>query len=171
MISLTRKTDYALVALAALAETVTEVAPVSARSVAEMYTLPLPQMMNIFKDLQRAGLVRSSRGSRGGYRLAVEPKEIGLLRVIEAIEGPVRLAACCDDDDEGDEPCVSCSVIDRCPITVGTRRLNELMISFLERVTLRDLMESKIDVPLDMLGPSRDRSGTASGEYSSKERT
>ncbi len=168
MFSLTRKTDYALVALAALAKSATESAPpVSARTVAETYTLPLPQMMNIFKDLQRAGLVLSSRGVRGGYRLSEQPEAIGLLRVIEAIEGPVRLSACCDD--EGDEPCVGCSVIDRCPVTSGTRRVNELMISFLGRITLRDLMESKIDVPLEMLGPARNGSSPADPQTAVKE--
>ena len=166
MISLTRKADYALVALAALADTANDAGrPVSASTVAQTYTLPRAQMMNIFKDLQRAGLVRSSRGAQGGYRLTESPDKIGLLRVIEAIEGPVRLAVCCED--EGDEPCTSCSVIDRCPVTAGTRRLNELMNEFLSRITLRDLMESNIDVPLETLGAVRG----ADHLHLSKERT
>jgi len=175
MLSLTRKTDYALLALATLDETLPvpgsssqnrqiDQQPVSVRQIAQNYALPVPQLMNVLKDLQRAGLVRSTRGIHGGYTLAQQPQDISLIRVIEAMEGPLRLTMCCGDDpcdQDGEaaaEPsdtggaCQPCSVMNRCPVTVGTRKLNEIIITILNQITVRDLMKSDIDVPIEILG-------------------
>lgn len=149
MLGLTRRTDYALVAIAALADAKGGKAH-SARQVADAYGLPVPQTMNVLKDLQRAGIVTSTRGLHGGYRLADAVEKIMLLRVIEAIEGPVRMALCCGDDEgEGEEPCVSCGTISTCPVTTGTRRLNERIVGMLATVSIRDLMEPHVDVPVE----------------------
>ncbi len=150
MLGLTRRTDYALVAIAALAEAGPEPgAARSARQVADAYGLPVPQTMNVMKDLQRAGIVHSTRGLHGGYRLAEAVERIPLLRVIEAIEGPVRMAVCCGEEEaEGAELCVSCQTMSHCPVTAGTRRLNEKIVGLLGAVTIRDLMEPHVDVPV-----------------------
>jgi len=89
---LTRKTDYALVALVHLARRAE--ALVSARELAQRSHLPLPVLMNILNALAHCGLVRSVRGSRGGYRLARRPEDVTLADVIEAIEGPIGLTMC-----------------------------------------------------------------------------
>ena len=149
MLGLTRKTDYALVVIAALAEADAGEAR-SAREVADAYGLPVPQTMNVLKDLQRAGIVTSTRGLHGGYRLADDVAEILLLRVVEAIEGPVRMALCCGDEEEpGGEPCVSCDTITTCPVTAGTRRLNDRIVGLLSGISIRDLMEPHVDVPIE----------------------
>ena len=149
MLGWTRRTDYALVVIAALADTAAVAgAARSARQVADAYGLPVPQTMNVFKDLQRAGIVTSTRGLHGGYRLAEAVEKIPLLRVIEAIEGPVQMALCCGDEEEGAESCVSCDTISTCPVTAGTRRLNEKIVGMFAEVTIRDLMEPHVDVPL-----------------------
>ena len=83
----TRKTDYALVALAGLAHE--DAAPASARDLAEQFHLPLPVLRNILKLLTMHGLLISTRGPNGGYRLAREPRKITLRQVIEVIEGPL----------------------------------------------------------------------------------
>jgi len=114
MLTLTRKTDYALVALSHLAHRLAEDAgPVSARIIAETHGLPLPLLMNILKELAQAKLVNSTRGATGGYALALSPERISLLEIINAIEGPVKLTACCDG-----LPIVGqgCAVAATCPI-------------------------------------------------------
>lgn len=155
MISLTRKTDYALVALAKLAEAETvQDRPVSVRQIAEEYRLPLPLLMNVFKGLQKAGFVRSTRGAHGGYDLAKSPDRIKLLSVIEVMEGPVRLALCCEEGEREDilEPCISCQALERCPISTSMRKVNDRIIDFLGAVTLEDLMGCKIDVFVSNVG-------------------
>ena len=96
MLSLTRKSDYALVALSYLGQqhALAQETPVSARRIADQFGLPLPLLMNILKALSHAGLVTSTRGPQGGYVLSQSPEEISILDVVNAIEGPVRVALC-----------------------------------------------------------------------------
>lgn len=142
--ALTRKTDYALVALAVLAkEAAGEGQPLSARQIAQRHDLPQALLMNVLKDLHKAGVVCSRRGAGGGYLLCRQPEQISLLQIIEGIEGPVNVALCCEDpDSEGDpasEPCPSCRVLATCPITSPMQRVNELTRRFLSQLTLKDL--------------------------------
>jgi Rrf2 family protein len=96
MFNFSRKTDYALLALARLAEEGQRGSPmVSARGIAATEGLPLPLLMNLLKELGRAGLVQSSRGMHGGYSLGRPAEAIRVGDVIRAIEGPVEVALCC----------------------------------------------------------------------------
>lgn len=166
MIGLTRKTDYALVALARLADPESPPAslrkglapplqcPVSVRKIAKEYDLPLPQMMNVFKALQKAGLVRSVRGPRGGYFLADQPDQIRLISVVEAIEGPIQLTLCCDAETATpNEPCL-CTITHRCPITTAIHRVNQRLAAFLSTITIQDLMTREVDMLLPTVGMS-----------------
>jgi Rrf2 family protein len=143
MIAFTRKTDYALIALASLAQEarLEAPAPLSARAIAGRYSVPLPILMNVLKDLTGAALVRSTRGVKGGYVLARPSRHITVHEVVEAIEGRPALAICCDEAEL--EPCQECSVEIRCPVTHAVRRLNERINSFLRQVTLADLLDGK----------------------------
>ena len=88
VLSLTRKTDYALIATGYLAHRRRAgLGPTSARTIAEAFDLPLPLLMNVLKALSQQGLVTSTRGAGGGYELAVEPAELDLLTVARAVEG------------------------------------------------------------------------------------
>ncbi|MHC4217984.1 MAG: RrF2 family transcriptional regulator [Planctomycetota bacterium] len=130
----TRKTDYALVALAGLARR--NHGSLSARDLADELSLPLPVLRNILKLLTTHGLLVSSRGPSGGYQLARPPRDISLAQVIEVIEGPVQLVRCCTTTDDG-EP--RCSLVDSCLIKGNVRKVHESLIEFLNRVTLAEL--------------------------------
>src|SRR3954462_12936269 len=67
MLCLSKKAEYALVALAYLAEQPEQVA--SAREIAQGRDLPAALLMNILKNMQGHGVLRSSRGVKGGYRI------------------------------------------------------------------------------------------------------
>lgn len=165
MLAFTRKTDYALIALASLARGESEPladgpAPLSARAIAERYAVPLPILMNVLKDLANAELIRSTRGAKGGYLLARPARHITVHDVVEAIEGRPSLAKCCDEPEEA--PCQECVVEVQCPVTHSVRRLNERINHFLREVTLDDLMSGKPDssrvVPLSSLRTPKERS-------------
>ena len=163
MLGLSRKTDYALVALAGLtAQGDGAGGALSARRIAERYELPVALLMSVLKRLHRAGIVESTRGSRGGYRLVPDPRQLTVSQVVEAIEGPVQLAACCQED-EADSPdgCLACRLEYHCPISGAIRRLNERIMTFLNQVTLEDLMQAEVDVPRGRVGvtaaPHEDR--------------
>jgi len=142
MLALTRKTDYALIALSFLADQQQEGAPpVSAKRIAETFGLPLPLLMNILKELAGAKLLTSTRGPRGGYSLAADPESLTLLEVVTAMEGPVRLTPCADG-----LPVVGqgCEHAGQCPIRGTVRSLHQRINRFLGEVTLKDLHEERI---------------------------
>ncbi len=142
MLGLTKKTDYALVALAFLAKHQGQVdeqaATVSARDIAEHHGLPLPVLMNVLKELAKARLVKSVRGAGGGYVLATSPQQISVLDVVTAMEGPLRLARCVDD-----LPIVGqgCPHACKCGIQSAVHQLHDRLAGFFTSVTLADLLE------------------------------
>jgi len=158
--SFTRKTDYALVALSKLAQLAggatsggpTTAGAISARQIAEEFGLPQPLLMNVLKDLNRASLIASRRGAGGGYYLARPADRIYLAEVIQAIEGKVAVAPCCDEgeSDEDDGPCLKCRLTDKCPITATMQRFNDLVNAFLQRMTLADMMRDDLQVNLQI---------------------
>jgi Rrf2 family protein len=133
MLTLTKKTEYALIAACHLAHADGEV--ISARDMARCYEARLPLLMNILKRLNKCGLLRSVRGARGGYMLTVPPREITLARLIEAVEGTPRLVKCVAPR-PGDSPCeLSAS----CPVRPTMAKMNRLFAAFLNGVTVADV--------------------------------
>ena len=134
MLALTKRTEYALIALCHLAREPQAV--VSAREIGQRYAVPLPLLMKVLKELQRAGLVASTRGARGGYRLAAPPERITLRTVVEALEGPARLVQCVlpERPSEG-----RCDLLGSCPIRQPVSKLHEKFDRFLAEVTIAEL--------------------------------
>lgn len=92
-LQLTRRADYAIRAVLCLAREERD-QPLSASDIAGRMAVPPRFLPQIMQDLVRAGLVGSSLGRGGGYRLARAPSEISLLDVIEAVEGDARRRTC-----------------------------------------------------------------------------
>jgi len=142
MLGLTRETDYALVSLAHLSARVSpQSQPVSAREIAQEYGLPMALTMKVLKRLHQAGIISSTRGVHGGYHLAIDPAELRVMDVIGAIEGPLKVTACCDESSHGAP--LPCEVTLRCPITSSVRRLNYEILGLLGEYTLADLMKGQ----------------------------
>lgn len=149
---LSRKAEYAVVALAHLAHRRRlEEGPrvMSARELAEAENLPLPVLSGLLKQLQRARLVASKRGVHGGYHLPVEPDQVRLASVIRAVEDgePVHLARCCTPDTgrplasgEAREAMEACQIACTCPIRHAIQNLDRQLSDFLEALTLAELM-------------------------------
>jgi Rrf2 family protein len=115
VLQITKRVDYALIALTHLA--IHRGERFSARHLAEAYALSRPLMANVLKELTKGELVRSLRGTKGGYELALDPKSITVGRVVELLEGPLQLATCVGDHTSatnGDP--LGCSVSSTCPV-------------------------------------------------------
>lgn len=84
------KTEYACVALFELAARYHSGEPVRIRTIAEQHGIPSRFLVQILLQLKGAGLVASTRGAAGGYRLAREPGEINLAEVKQLMEGSSR---------------------------------------------------------------------------------
>ncbi len=152
-LKLNRKTDYALVAMCHLAKHARDEAEaLSAREVADAYGMPRSLLMNLLKQLNRAGLAGSSRGVHGGYYLSRSAGAITVCDVIEAVEGPFQFALCCPEDEGhdgeeagGEAECRPCAMMKRCPIGPSIRRLSERVEALLQSVTLQDMIDGRVE--------------------------
>lgn len=84
MLALGKKIDYALISLACLGERAGRF--VSAREIAEVNGLPLPALMQILKELHHLGILRSTRGVKGGYQIGVDLESLSLHTLSEMLD-------------------------------------------------------------------------------------
>ena len=92
MLRLSKKTDYALMAMKHLASDPGRRAA-TAREIAERYDIPIELMAKVLTRLVRSGLLVSHQGSHGGYELAQPPAATSVAAVLEAIDGPFTMTA------------------------------------------------------------------------------
>ena len=88
-----RRGDHAVRALIDLARHWND-GPRKAREIATSMDIPPGSLKQILADLVAHGVLTSTAGPRGGYRLATSPKEVTLLSIIEAAEGDFVLDQC-----------------------------------------------------------------------------
>ncbi|MEM9185054.1 MAG: Rrf2 family transcriptional regulator [Planctomycetota bacterium] len=86
---LSAKTEYACLAMLQLAADHDTGRPAPLKSLSAKQSIPEGFLVQILQDLRRAGLVVSTRGASGGYRLARAPEEVSLAEVVTATEGSV----------------------------------------------------------------------------------
>jgi Rrf2 family transcriptional regulator, cysteine metabolism repressor len=86
-VRITAKAEYACMAMISLARLQSENRPVHIKEIADEQSIPLSTLTQVLLKLKGAGLVRSTRGSAGGYTLARAPEEIKLGEVLTAIDG------------------------------------------------------------------------------------
>ncbi|HYM22393.1 MAG TPA: Rrf2 family transcriptional regulator [Vicinamibacterales bacterium] len=137
MLRLSKKADYALIAMKHLALR-GDTGSSSAREIAELYAIPIELMAKVLQKLVRRGLLASHQGTRGGYQLARVPGQISVADVIQAIDGPVTVTACSTDDDGQCEQFAKCNVRD--PLW----KVRQRILSALGECTIADLAS---DVP------------------------
>ena len=123
--------DYAVVILGAMAREPQSL--LSAGAIAQFVLLPEPTVSKILKILGRHGLVKSTRGTMGGYALAAAPKKISIAAIIQSIDGPIALTACKD----GQEP--DCGLTQVCALRGRWDGVNTAIIAALEGVSLADM--------------------------------
>jgi Rrf2 family protein len=95
---ITRQADYAVRAVRYLAKQGGSQRAATS-TVAQEMNIPPSFLAKIISQLSIAGLLHTSRGARGGVTLAREPRDISLLDVVEAIDGPILLNECVGDPD------------------------------------------------------------------------
>ena len=111
-----------------------EKGPVLMRDIASRQDLPEKYLEQVLTPLRNAGLVRSVRGARGGYRLARNPAEITLLEIVEACIGDVAMVDCTEDPGY-------CHKVDRCATYVVWKDLTDAIRGSLQSKTLADLVD------------------------------
>lgn len=138
MLRISKLTDYGTVLLAHLATR--QAVVLSAADIAAATGIALPTASKLLKSLARAGLVSSTRGANGGYRLSRPPQHISAADVIDALEGPVSITECSASDGDCEHESV-------CSVGSAWQRINVAIRRALEDVTLNDLVRANSPVP------------------------
>lgn len=128
-----RKTDYALLILHALAG---KSSGMCAREIASHYGIGRPFVANILKLLCSAGLLQSQRGATGGYSLAHPADQITLDQVFDACEEPFQLTECTTHVSE------PCSILPSCPLKHAMGHLHDRVKTLLRGVNLADFFQT-----------------------------
>ncbi len=111
------KAEYGVRLMVELGRVGPDSTPISLSTVAEAERLPLSYLEHLVAKLRKAGLVASTRGAHGGYRLAKPADEITMDSVVEALEGQIAPMECfhetpegkvlCSHEDDGDRACAT----------------------------------------------------------------
>ena len=133
MLKLTKKADYALMAMKHLAEHPDQRSH-SAKDVADAFGIPPEALAKILQRLAKAGLLHSQHGINGGYTLARAAHTISAFEVIQAIDGPLFITSCVTTRGE-------CDQTDRCNIREPLRKVNESIEAVLKRIKISHMRE------------------------------
>jgi Rrf2 family cysteine metabolism transcriptional repressor len=93
MLRLSKKTEYALMAVKYIALQ-QEKNCVTAREIAQSYSIPFELISKILQQLTRYNIVNSVQGARGGYRLSRIPSAISIIEIISAVEPNYQITNC-----------------------------------------------------------------------------
>ena len=139
MLRLSKKADYALIAMKHLAQK-QDATSASAREIAGAYDIPIELMAKVLQKLVHTGLLRSVQGTRGGYVLGKASKTITVGDIIQAIEGPFSVTACSTEKN-------TCEQFGKCSIRDPLWRIKERIVAALGTVSLAE-MAAETDQPL-----------------------
>lgn len=135
MLRLSKKADYALMAMKHLAAKQEQAC--SAREIAESYEIPLELLAKVLQRLVRARLLVSVQGTRGGYRLSRAANAIPVADVIQAVDGPLTVTACSDDDQD-------CEQYSKCSIRDPLWKIRGRIVDALTAVSVADLTDEPV---------------------------
>jgi FeS assembly SUF system regulator len=130
MLRIGKLTDYATVILATLAAD--RLRLLNAGTLAERTHIAAPTVSKLLKQLQRAGLVTSARGTHGGYQLARAPENISAAAILNALEGPIALTECSASHSQ-------CGIEQSCSVGRTWQRLNLAILRSLNDISLAQL--------------------------------
>ena len=131
LMQIPRRVDYGLRAIIYLSTQDPEKC-CSIAEIARQQNVPRKFLEKIIQDLMRRGLIKSKRGSCGGYTLARLPDQISFYDVIEALEGPIAVNACMDSE-------LSCDQLPRCAMVGVWSEIQQKITEVFTRTTLADL--------------------------------
>ncbi len=109
-------------------------APITLSTISKRRNLPKQYLAKIFGTLVRVGLITAIRGKHGGYRLARAPRDISVLEVIEAIEGPLALNLCQNNPPQCEEV--------NCPLRPVWTEMQNFIRDKLGSITLQDYLHA-----------------------------
>src|ERR1044071_8014636 len=130
MLRIGKLSDYATVILASLATDRSRLQ--NAGTLAERTRIASPTVAKLLKQLHRAGLVDSTRGTHGGYQLSRPPDAISAAPILDALEGPIALTDCSAGSG-------NCCLEHSCQVSRAWQRLSAAIRKSLSEISLAQL--------------------------------
>jgi Rrf2 family protein len=127
----TAKTEYGVRAMLEIA--IKEGRPAKVNEIAAKQNIPERFLERIMAELKTAKLIKSIRGAHGGYVLKYPAEKITLAKIIQALEGPMALVDCLENDN-------SCCQIELCTIKDVWRGVQSVILEALDSITLKQLI-------------------------------
>ena len=137
MLRFTKRSDYGLMAIHYIAVH-EDGGPVSAKRIAEEFAIPPELLAKILQRLAKQRLITSQNGPKGGYVLARRAMEITVGQVVTALEGPINIVECLEEDSE-------CPQMARCNLRRPVRKIQAAISHMLDTMSLAELAGD--DVP------------------------
>lgn len=134
----TKRSDYACRMLRAAYDNLGTL--VSVADVAKTEDIPYSFARSIQHDLVKGGLLKTARGSGGGFSLACDPQTTTLLDVVEAVQGPIVVAPCSSYAD-------LCAHAGDCAFSQLWAGASSTLNAYFASITLDDLFRLKADHP------------------------
>jgi Rrf2 family protein len=139
MLRLSKKADYALMAMKHLAVR-PDGASASAREIAEQYDIPVELLAKVLQRLARRGLLASLQGTRGGYKLTRPTAMISVADIIQAIDGPLTVTACSTEAE-------NCGQYAKCNIRDPLWKIKDRIVSALTTCSLQEIASDSVEEP------------------------
>ena len=132
MLKITRKVEYALIALRHLQSKDTEDLT-SAKEIAIHYGIPKQLLAKILQQMSKENIIEAVQGPAGGYRILANLDKISLKDFFEKLEGPLGMMDCFFESD--------CIQINTCNIRVQIQRINDNMGDMFSKMTLMEVTQ------------------------------
>jgi len=130
MLKITRKVEYALIALNHLQQQ-NNGDLCSAKEISKQYGIPQELLAKTLQKLARVEIIEAVQGSTGGYKLLVDPSTINMTHFFEILEGPVGIMDCYFDS--------GCRQLNTCNIRSPINKINDAIRNVFNNITLADL--------------------------------
>jgi len=99
MLTISSKSRYGITALLALAEFYNS-GLLQIKDIASRCDIPHQYLEQIFNRLGKTGIIKSTRGKKGGYELAKPPEQITVLHIVNALEGDIEFVSKSDGNND-----------------------------------------------------------------------
>lgn len=132
---MTKRADYALLALSYLASCATDDPKrlVNTKEIADQFEIPMELLAKILQILAKNSLVASHPGPTGGYRLLRNPQEISVAEVIGLVDGPLSMMHCSNGHE------AMCKQYDRCTIRDPLAEIENRVKALLDEISLAEI--------------------------------
>ncbi len=159
MLSMTKRADYALLALSYLASVAGD-APrrlVNTKEIADQFEIPQELLAKLLQTLAKNGLVASHPGPTGGYRLLRPARNISVAEVMTLVDGPVALLNCSNGQGE------TCKQFSKCTIRDPLAEIESRVKTLLEAISIAEITLPQPLTPFEDFSQRRFAAGLTVG--------